>query len=63
MIGKVVLLEDSISIYVTLTVKDKGQVAIGIRVNGSDQCIMADGVTMPQMGSSQTWRKNIGDLI
>ena len=63
MIGKVVILEDSTPIYVTLTVKDKGQVAIGIRVNGSDQCIMAESATMPQVGSSQTWKKNIGELI
>jgi hypothetical protein len=63
MIGKTVILEENTPIYVTLSADGKGQVSIGIRVNGSDQCLMGYAVTLPQPGCSQTWSKNIGDIM
>jgi hypothetical protein len=63
MIGKAVILEDDTPIYVTLTADDKGQVTLGIRINGSHDCVMAPNVTMPRPSSSQTWNKNVGDLM
>jgi len=63
MIGKAVILEDNTPIYVTLSADDKGQITLGIRINGSHDCVMAKGVTMPGPASSQTWDKNIGDMV
>lgn len=63
MTGKTVILEDNTPVYVTLSVDAKGQIIVGIRINGSDQCVMAQGVALPQPGCSQTWSKNIGDMI
>ena len=63
MIGKAVILEDKTPVYVTLSVDDKGQITLGIRINGSMERVMAQGVSMPQAGSSQTWSKNAGDLV
>jgi hypothetical protein len=63
MIGKTVILEANTPVYVTLSTDANGQVTLGIRVDGGDQNIMAYGVTMPQPGCSQTWSKNIGEIM
>jgi hypothetical protein len=63
MAEKAVILEENTPIYVTLSADAKGQVTLGIRVNGSDQCVMAYGVTLPPPGCVQTWSKNIGDIM
>jgi hypothetical protein len=63
MIGKAVILEDDTPIYVTLSADSKGQIALGIRIDGSQDCVMAQGVILPGPGSVQTWSKNVGDLM
>jgi hypothetical protein len=36
---------------------------LGVRINGSMECVLAEGVTMPEPNGSKTWSKNIGDLM
>jgi hypothetical protein len=61
--GKSVILDSNTPIYVTLSTDARGQTTIGIRVNGSDQCLMGQGVTLPAPGCAQTWSKNIGEIM
>jgi hypothetical protein len=63
MIGRAVILDDSTPVEVTLKADAKGQCSLGIRINGSDERIMALVVTLPQPGCSNTWSKPIGDLM
>ena len=62
MIGKTVILLDSTPVEVKLSADDEGQVSLGIRINGSAEYVLAQGVTMPEPKSSKVWSKNIGDL-
>ena len=63
MTGKTVILEENTPIYVTLSTDAKGQTTIGIRVDGSEQCLMGQGVILPAPGCAQTWSKNIGEIM
>jgi len=63
MIAKAVILDNSTPVEVTLKADAKGQYALGIRINGSDERIMAQVVTLPQPGCSNTWSKPISDLM
>jgi hypothetical protein len=63
MAGKSVILDEDTPIYVTLSTDAKGQTTLGIRVDGSEQCMMAVGVILPGPGCAQTWSKNIGDIM
>ncbi len=63
MIGKAVILVDTTPVEVKLSADDKGQVTLGVRINGSMECVLAEGVTMPEPNGSKTWSKNIGDLM
>ena len=63
MLGKAVILEESTPVEVRLSADAKGQVCLGIRINGSNERIMAQVVTLPQPGCSNTWSKPISDLM
>jgi len=63
MIGKTVILEENTPVEVKLSADQKGAVTLGIRINGSDMCVMAQEVTMPEPGCSKSWTTNIKDLM
>lgn len=63
MAGKTVTLPDSTPIEVKLSADSKGVVSLGIRINGSNVCVLSLMVTVPKPGSSQTWSKTIGDVM
>jgi hypothetical protein len=64
MIEQTVILPVSTPVEVELTSDSKGIVSLGIRINGSNWCILASGVTLPKPGSSSPpWSKTIGDIM
>lgn len=62
MIAKTVILSVSESVEVELKDDGKGTARLGIRINGSNWCLLASGVTMPALGNHQTWSKTIDDI-
>ncbi|MCJ7577039.1 MAG: hypothetical protein MUO91_01155 [candidate division Zixibacteria bacterium] len=62
MIEKTVILPVSTPVEVELSADSKGIASLGIRINGSNWCPLASGVTMPAPGNRQTWPKTIGDI-
>jgi hypothetical protein len=63
MLGKAVILEEGTPVEVRLSADAKGQVCLGIRINGSNEYVLAQGLTLPQAGSSMSWSKSIGNLM
>jgi hypothetical protein len=62
MIGRAVILEENTPVEVKLSADNNGQVCLGIRINGSNEYVLAKNVTLPTKGNSSTWSKNIGEL-
>jgi hypothetical protein len=58
-----VTLPDSDLVEVKLCADNRGVVSLGIRINGSNWCPLASGVTMPKSGRCQPWSKTIGDIM
>jgi hypothetical protein len=64
MIEKTVILPVSTSVKVELIADSKGIVSLGIRINGSDLCILVSGVTVSAPGSSQPpWNTTIENIF
>jgi hypothetical protein len=64
MIEKTVILPINTPVDVELTADSKGVVSLGIRINGSNWCVLASGVTMPKSGSApQPWSTTIGNIM
>jgi len=64
MIEKTVILPVSTPVEVELSADSKGVVSLGIRINGSNWCPLASGVTMPKPGSSQPpWSTTIENIM
>ena len=63
MIGRAVILEENTPVEVKLSADNNGQVCLGIRINGSNEYVLAKGVTLPKTGNSNVWSKNIGELM
>jgi hypothetical protein len=63
MAGNTVTLPDNTLIEVKLSADSKEIVSLGIRINGSNWCVLASGVTLPRPGYSQTWCEAIGDIM
>ena len=61
--GTNVNLPDDTPVVVKLSADKKGMVTLGIRIDGSEERILAQGVTMPKPNSSKSWRKKIGELV
>jgi hypothetical protein len=62
MFGKAVIVAESTPVEVRLSTDDKGQTTLGVRINGTDECILSQNVTLPEPRCSKTWVKNMGDL-
>ena len=60
---KVVMLEEEDTIEVQLSADEDGQVALGIRLNGSEVNTLSENVTMPKAGKSKKWSKDIGEIV
>jgi hypothetical protein len=56
-------LKDNTPVEIKLSADEKGVVSLGIRINGSNVCVLSSMVTVPKPGSSQTWSKTIGDVM
>ena len=63
MIEKSVILPVSTPVQVKLSVNEKGLISIGIRINGSKDCILAQDVAPPKAGTSKTFPGTIGDIL
>jgi len=63
MIGKFVILPETETVEVELKSDKDGVVSLGIRINGSDFCVMALRVSLPEPESSRSWSKSIGDIM
>jgi hypothetical protein len=63
MIEKSVILPESTTIEVKLSTDEKGIASLGIRIDGTAWYLLAAKVTMPDVERSETWSKNIGDLV
>jgi hypothetical protein len=63
MIEKSVILPESTTIEVKLSTDEKGIVSLGIRIDGTAWRVLDANVTMPEAERSETWSKNIGDLV
>jgi hypothetical protein len=64
MIEQTLILPVSTPVEVELTADSKGIVSLGIRINGSNWCILASGVTLPKLGSSPPpWSTTIGNIM
>jgi hypothetical protein len=61
--GTNVTLPDSTLVEVKLCADKGGVASLGIRINGSNVCVLSSMVTVPKPGSSQTWSKTIGDVM
>ena len=61
--GRVVLLEENAEVEVKLSADDKGQVTLGIRINGSDERVLAQTVAMPDPRSTKSWTTTIGEVM
>jgi hypothetical protein len=62
-IEKAVILPESMPVEVRLSADSEGIVSLGIRINGSNWCILSKGVTLPEADRSNIWSKNIGEMI
>jgi len=57
-------LNDNTPVEVKLSTDNGGVVSLGIRINGSNWCVLASGVTLPKSGSSSPpWSKTIGNIM
>jgi len=64
MAGNTVTLPDSTLIEVKLSADSRGIVTLGIRINGSNWCVLASGVTLPNPGSTPPpWSTTIGNIM
>jgi hypothetical protein len=63
MIEKSVILSESTPIEVKLSSDEKGIVSLGIRIDGTAWCVLAPNITTPEAERSETWSKNVGDLV
>jgi len=50
-------------VVVKLSADNKGVISLGIRINGSNECLLAQGVSMPSPNQSTTWTKTIGEIM
>jgi len=63
MIEKSVIMPVSTPVQVKLSVDEKGLCSIGIRINGSNECLLAQGVTLPKAGTFKIFPATIGDIM
>jgi len=63
MFEKAVVIPDSTPVEVRLSTDEKGVTSLGVRINGTDECLLAQGVTLPEPRCSKSWIKNIGELM
>ncbi len=60
---KVLMLDEQDTVEVKLSADKTGQVVLAIRINGSNDCVLSDDVTLPQAGRSQKWSKAVKDIV
>ncbi|HVP35772.1 MAG TPA: hypothetical protein VMT04_02125 [Terriglobales bacterium] len=60
---KVLMLDETDTVEVKLSTDQAGQVTLGIRINGSTECVLSKKVTLPKAGTSQKWSKDIGEIV
>lgn len=63
MIEKSVILPVSTSVQIRLIIDEKGLYSIGIRINGSNECLMAQSETLPKAGTFTPFTTCIGDIM
>lgn len=55
-------IDDDTPIEVELSTNSRGKVNLGIRINGTDWCALSKDLKLTKPGSSQSWKKTIGEL-
>jgi hypothetical protein len=63
MIKKGVCVEETDEVEVKLSADGKGVISIGVRINGTDECVLASAVTLPEPGRFKSWKKKMKDLV
>jgi hypothetical protein len=63
MFEKAVVIPENTPLEVRLSTDEKGMTTLGVRINGTDECLLAQNVTLPELRCSKSWIKNIGELM
>ena len=59
---KALIVDETEDVVVTLKANQTGEVSLGIRINGSTDCLLSSSVTLPKPGKSQTYSTKVKDL-
>jgi hypothetical protein len=63
MVEKEICLPKNTPVEITLSVDTRGVLSLGIRINGSNAVLLAQGSIIPSPGNFRSWSKTIGELV
>ncbi|HEX7400546.1 MAG TPA: hypothetical protein VF369_00075 [candidate division Zixibacteria bacterium] len=63
MLEKSVVLPEGTPIYVKLTTNAEGQVSLGIRIDGGNDCLLDPNLVLPKSGEYKSYTKYVGELV